>query len=140
MLEIKFPDKFKIEINDDTIIQNHISKVADLLKTQIKNRTPFRTGYTRNQIVKTKTVFGYEIHFRTDKANRIATYQHYGTRRHWIEPVNKQALSWVEGSKRYFSKGHYVSGIKRTKFFEINEKDKQLIKNLLTKLKIFKRV
>jgi hypothetical protein len=140
MLEVKFPDKFSVKISDTELVQSHISKIAELIKTQIKNRTPVKTGYTRNQIVKTKTVFGYEIYFRTDKANRIASYQHYGTRRHWIEPVNRQALSWVEGSKRYFSKGHYVSGIKRTKFFELTDKDRKLIKDTLTKLKIFKRV
>jgi hypothetical protein len=42
----------------------------------------------------------------------------YGTAPHWVGPVDKKALSWVEGSTRYFSKGHMVSGIMATRFMQ----------------------
>ena len=37
-----------------------------------------------------------------------------GTKDHWIEPVEKEALHWVQDGKSFFSKGHQVSGIQAT--------------------------
>lgn len=34
-----------------------------------------------------------------------------GTKDHWIEPVQKEALHWIEDGKGFFSKGHQVTGI-----------------------------
>jgi hypothetical protein len=41
-----------------------------------------------------------------------------GSSRHFIAPVNAQALSWVEDGVRYFSKGHFVEGVKARHFAE----------------------
>lgn len=41
-----------------------------------------------------------------------------GTKRHFIKPVFKKALSWALENVRYFSKGHYVSGIEATHVFQ----------------------
>ncbi len=41
-----------------------------------------------------------------------------GTKRHFIKPVFKKALSWVLGQVRYFSKGHFVSGIEARHIFQ----------------------
>ena len=43
-----------------------------------------------------------------------APYVNYGTKEHWIEPVNAKALHW-DGN---FSKGHMVSGIEGKHFVE----------------------
>jgi hypothetical protein len=41
-----------------------------------------------------------------------------GTKRHFIKPVAKKALSWVLRGVRFFSKGHFVSGIEAKHIFE----------------------
>lgn len=65
--------------------------------------------------------------------SEIAQFLHGGTDKHKVAPVNKKALFWkgkVIASKGlgakmktqgFFSKGHYVSGIKATKWFELGE-------------------
>ncbi len=65
--------------------------------------------------------------------SEIAQFLHGGTDRHEVKPVNKKALFWkgkVVVSKGvsakmktqgFFSKGHMVSGIKASKWFELNE-------------------
>ena len=45
-----------------------------------------------------------------------AVYLHEGTRKHWVEPVNKKALHWGQYA---FSKGHEVEGIKGHPFITI---------------------
>jgi hypothetical protein len=41
-----------------------------------------------------------------------------GTKRHFVKPVTKKALSWVLGGIRFFSKGHFVSGIEAKYIFK----------------------
>ena len=73
----------------------------------------------------------YTIENKWKKGDKpLAIFFEYGTRDHWIEPVNAQVLAWASGgpesgqkkaiySKRadntkgnmLFSKGHYVSGL-----------------------------
>lgn len=50
------------------------------------------------------------------KFEEIMFYLDMGTSAHWVFPVNKLALSWVEDGIRYFSKGHQVSGITASHF------------------------
>lgn len=50
-----------------------------------------------------------------DKDNKPAIYQHEGTKDHMVEPKGKKALYWIDG-KKWFSKGHMVSGVKKIKF------------------------
>ena len=35
-----------------------------------------------------------------------------GTKRHFVAPVNKLALSWTQGGTRFFSKGHWFRGLR----------------------------
>ena len=42
-----------------------------------------------------------------------------GTKRHWVGPKHKKALRFVgPGGRFFFSKGHWVSGIKAMRFIE----------------------
>ena len=51
-----------------------------------------------------------------------------GTRDHKIEPANTKSLSWIQNGKRFFSKGHWVRGIRAEKIIErtIKKKTNQL--------------
>lgn len=49
----------------------------------------------------------------------IFGYLNEGTRTHWVEPINAQALRWEdESGEVHFSKGHIVSGILPAYFAE----------------------
>ncbi len=51
-------------------------------------------------------------------------FVHYGTKRHKITPKRKKALRWVgKGGGFAFSKGHWVSGIKKDPFLETAAKE-----------------
>lgn len=69
----------------------------------------------------------------------LALWFNYGTKAHWIAPVNAKILSWISAGaaagrnsgaiffqnflnkpgNRMYSKGHYVSGLPRTEAMEI---------------------
>lgn len=40
-----------------------------------------------------------------------------GTKRHFVKPVFKKALSWIFEGIRFFSKGHFVSGMEAKHVF-----------------------
>ena len=42
---------------------------------------------------------------------KYAKWLYNGTKRHFIKPENGDTLSWTFGGKRYYSKGHWVSGV-----------------------------
>ena len=50
--------------------------------------------------------------YETESGFDVALAREHGTRRHFIAPRVKLALSWITLGVRLFSKGHYVSGIK----------------------------
>ena len=50
--------------------------------------------------------------YKTETGFDVALAREHGTRRHFIAPRIKLALSWIALGIRFFSKGHYVSGIK----------------------------
>lgn len=66
-----------------------------------------------------------------EKDAKISIYLNRGTKAHWIRPVKKLALSWVNGGTRYFSKGHIVSGIKATNFFKVYNSTQNKINKLI---------
>ncbi len=80
----------------------------------------------------------------------LALWFNYGTIDHWIQAFLKKVLSWIskgngsnpraiyyqssgnEGGRRFFSKGHYVSGLQRTEAMEFGIK--QGMKRLIAQL------
>ena len=113
---------------------NHFRKVAEKEKELVLARTPEDTGKLKQSIGMRAIDRGFEIFFKTKYGNEIGGYQHEGTKRQFVEPVKKQALHW----DTYFSKGHWVGGIKAKRFFEFKKSDKPVLMSLLKKLQIFK--
>lgn len=86
------------------------------------------------------------------KKKPLAKWFNWGTVDHWIQAIIKKVLSWIskgpmsgnsatainfrsasnESGRRFFSKGHYVSGLQRTEAMEfgIRQGQKQLISQL----------
>lgn len=90
--------------------------VQEDIIAETKNRGWKRIGKTIKRRTVNKNT--QEI-FTAGKDADIAGYLNRGTRGHYIFPNKKQALSWVDGGTRFFSKGHFVRGIKATNFFSI---------------------
>lgn len=57
------------------------------------------------------------VDFRGKKGEKLDLFFEEGTVDHPILPRLKQALSWVVGGIRYFSRGHWVSGIEARHVF-----------------------
>jgi len=62
-----------------------------------------------------------ESEFKTETGYDVAKGREEGTKRHWVAPVIKKALSFliqgatgIIGAFRVFSKGHWVKGIKKS--------------------------
>ena len=94
-----------------------VSQVGDQVKAWMQDyvlaQGLYKTGALYNSIysVAVLTDEGAYAEVGPDAANvKYALIQNYGGTipRHWIAPVNAQALHWESGGKDYFSKGHYV--------------------------------
>lgn len=52
--------------------------------------------------------------YKSDNNFDVAKAREKGTKRHFIKPIVKLALSWIVGNLRLFSKGHWVKGITKS--------------------------
>ena len=57
------------------------------------------------------------VDFKGKKLEPLDEYFEEGTKRHFIKPILKKALRWFQYGVKYFSKGHYVSGIQARHVF-----------------------
>lgn len=63
-----------------------------------------------------------------------AIYLHEGTKDHEIPLVKAKALHWVQGGESFFSKGHWVTGIKKVQFIydaanKLKDKFSEIVRN-----------
>lgn len=56
-------------------------------------------------------------------------FMYDGTKRHFIKPVNKLALSWVQNGTRLFSRGHWVRGVKKSEWIKKNYEERTYLFN-----------
>jgi hypothetical protein len=59
-----------------------------------------------------------ESDYMTATGYNVGTGREKGTRRHFIAPKFKKALSWIQNGFRRFSKGHWVKGITASNIIE----------------------
>jgi len=57
------------------------------------------------------------VDFKGEKLEPLDEFFEEGTKRHFIKPKLKKALRWFQDGVKYFSKGHYVSGIQARHVF-----------------------
>ena len=133
--------KFKITIPKKIRLQlrpRQIDEAAKILVDDMKNTVPYDTGTLYRGIRKRKTTNGVEIYIRGKRNNEVAGYLIEGTKKHFIRPKgsatfkasgerykikrtkfkrgekNKKVLAWTgAGGESYFSRGHWVRGIKK---------------------------
>lgn len=67
-----------------------------------------------NGIITYRIISDYESYRGFD----VSKAREEGTKRHYVAPKYKKALSWVEGAQRFFSGGHWVRGIKQNRIIE----------------------
>ena len=73
--------------------------------TRIENIKIFGNGNIRYQIVSD---------YKSEDGFDVSRAREEGTKRHFIAPTKKLALSWLAGYVRLFSKGHWVRGIRKS--------------------------
>jgi len=82
---------------------DYSKKIID--KTVIENLIVSDDGFVQFDVVSNyETKSGFDVSSAREK----------GTKTHFIKPVVKLALSWLIGSFRAFSKGHWVRGITKS--------------------------
>ena len=100
----------------DTFINNKIINLAErtfgeeFLK--LANANGMTDRYKQSlKITQEGSTLVLELDYRgRDNDEPLGVWFERGTRRHFIKPTNK-VLSWIENGQRFFSKGHFVSGI-----------------------------
>lgn len=74
------------------------------------------------------------VDFKGENKQPLDLFFEEGTKRHFIKPVIKKSLRFFQGALKFFSKGHYVSGIEaRHVFREGLKKGYPQFKTTLTK-------
>lgn len=106
-----------------------IAKANELIESEIMVRIRHQMnqkGYSDKIIKKTRVTninlsleagqITYEIisDYKSEKGFDVAKAREKGTRRHFIKPIKKKALFWMIYGVKFFSKGHWVSGMERT--------------------------
>lgn len=57
------------------------------------------------------------VDFKGKKGEPLDLFFEEGTPDHPILPKNKKVLSWISGGIRYFSKGHWITGVEARHIF-----------------------
>lgn len=103
-----------------------VSRISKIVQDDIKDEAVQRGWKRIPATIKRRKVSNslYEVFLGgKEKDKDVSVYQHRGTKAHFIRPKKKKALSWVANpgihGKRFFSKGHRVSGIKASNFFTV---------------------
>lgn len=80
--------------------------------------------------------------YETESGFDVALAREHGTKRHFIAPRVKLALSWITQGIRLFSKGHYVSGIKSLHIIEdtVERKKQELNNKFLSEYYLWKMI
>ncbi len=93
--------------NMDRLITEVLLEGAKVLIKDIKKKAPKDTGeYAESWVI--QKVKAKSVIVGTSK-NALWKWLEFGTARHFIAPSKKSALMW--GNGKYFSRGHFVSGI-----------------------------
>ena len=74
-----------------------------------------RSNRYKQSLKITSNQFGFKIllDYQGDNDEPLGIWFEQGTKAHFIRPKEANALSWVESGHRFFSKGHFVEGIKK---------------------------
>ena len=107
-----------------------LAKAVELLDTELLERIKIfmnQKGYSDKIINSTRLVnvqlsmekgeISYDIvsdYIDPVSGFDVSKAREKGTRRHFIKPIKKLVLTWVVFGVRFFSRGHWVSGIERT--------------------------
>ncbi|MCZ6583234.1 MAG: hypothetical protein O6761_08740 [Thaumarchaeota archaeon] len=102
-----------------------IKEFIDYRLLDIANQTIVKSIKEESVLKKMPTRYTENIHAEIDKEylwiwvdfqgknkEPLDIFFEEGTKRHFVKPVTKKALAWIQKEVQYFSKGHYVSGIK----------------------------
>lgn len=113
------------------VAENSLYNATASLTSYAKKNHKFKT---RTAVLENATIFDVKgltsTIFINEKRAPYGPFIYEGTRDHEIVPKDAQALSWVQGNARFFSKGHKVKGIKAEPYIlnAYNKRKRQFIK------------
>ena len=89
--------------------------------SKVKHRYKNRTGVLSNSLkAKEFPEKPNELKGQIISDTHYASYIYYGTKRREITPTRKKALAFKVNGVQYFSKGHWINGIKADNWIEKN--------------------
>lgn len=110
-------EKIRDFINDQTVnIAERTFGEEFLRLADVEDMSP-----RYKQSLKIKTDFGkliLELDYQGDNNEPLGVWFEHGTKDHFIKPVKAKALSFIENGQRFFSKGHFVKGIRERRIME----------------------
>lgn len=124
------PDNLYLSALRTQSLPFRIKEFTDYKILEIANKTLFKA--IRDEAIKKKmparyinnlhsdfdgTYLWIWVDFKGKKIEPLDEYFEEGTKRHFIKPRIKKALRWFQDGVKYFSKGHYVSGIQARHVF-----------------------
>jgi hypothetical protein len=126
----------KYENTVNVLKANNIKRIGAIVVRYLKNVAKEKNWKTIAPAIISTLINDNEIliHSNSDKA-KLMGWLHSGTKRHFVAPKSAKVLSWVSGRQRYFSKGHFVSGIKATNFFTVTPDLNSQINNYIGSIK-----
>lgn len=115
--------------------ENNTIRVVEIVIKQLKKFAQMRKWKTIPDAIRSQRISNDEfIVYPSGEKSQLVGWLHYGTKRHFIAPKSAKALHWVQGGKDRFSKGHYVSGIIGTHFFQVTPDMQSEIRQYLTRV------
>lgn len=110
---------FRIE----EFIHSNVLEIADKTLVKTIRDEAQQKGLPERYVKNIKSDYDGEylwiwVDFKGKNKEPLDLWFEEGTKRHFIKPVFKKALTWVLGEIRYFSKGHFVSGIEAKHIFK----------------------
>ena len=131
-MTVKIPKRKRLQLKP-----REIDEAARILVDDLQQTVPIDTGMLQRGIKKRKIANGVELYIKGKRNNEVAGYLIEGTKDHFIRPKgsttykasgelyqrkrtkfkrgtrNKKVLAWTDASGLHFSRGHWVSGIKK---------------------------
>ena len=110
-LKMQYPSFIMITakriLNEEIIDAIH----RDMAKAGISKKVIERVYLSEPEFLRSKIKFNIISDYKSEDGFDVAFAIENGTQDHIILPKEKKTLSWIENGKRFFSKGHKVSGI-----------------------------
>ena len=110
-----------VEITATKIVNEVIlDKIHDRMRELNFSPKIIERTFIDNVVVDTEGFVEFEVisDYEAEEGFDVAKAREEGTKDHFIGPLVKKALSWIQAGVRFFSLGHWVKGFDKTDVIE----------------------